>query len=74
MIKKCLLNENKICNDCGQCLLCDLDKNKVCNNCGACLENNNEYSVIRIDNVEDGIDNVYSREDENIYMDWLQKS
>ncbi|NEZ46167.1 hypothetical protein FDF74_02945 [Clostridium niameyense] len=37
-MKKCILNSNKICDNCGECTICDLDRNKKCNNCGKCLE------------------------------------
>lgn len=37
-MKKCILYENKVCNDCGECLGCDLDPNKLCDNCGRCIE------------------------------------
>ena len=29
MEKYCVLQEGKICDDCGQCNMCDLDPNKV---------------------------------------------
>ena len=35
--KKCLLDEDKICDDCGECDRCDLDPNKICDNCCKCL-------------------------------------
>lgn len=37
-MKKCILYENRVCNDCGECLVCDLDPNKLCDNCGKCIE------------------------------------
>ena len=37
-MKKCILYDDRICNDCGECLLCDLDPEKLCNNCGKCIE------------------------------------
>lgn len=37
-MKKCILYDDRICNDCGECLLCDLDPKKLCDNCGKCIE------------------------------------
>ena len=33
MEKYCVLQDGKLCDDCGQCNMCDLDPNKVCDNC-----------------------------------------
>lgn len=37
-MKKCILYDGKVCNDCGECNRCDLDPNKICDNCGKCLQ------------------------------------
>ncbi len=37
-MKMCVLDENKVCDDCGECSRCDLDPNKICDSCGKCLE------------------------------------
>lgn len=37
MMKKCELDEQKECNNCGQCEYCDLDPHKICDNCCKCL-------------------------------------
>lgn len=50
MKKYCTLYENKICDGCGECDICDLDPNKLCNNCGKCLEDY-DYSGIQIDDL-----------------------
>ena len=36
-MKKCVLYDDKICDNCGECMRCDLDPNKLCDNCGKCL-------------------------------------
>jgi len=36
--KKCILDEEKICDNCCSCFVCDLDPNKICDNCAKCLE------------------------------------
>jgi hypothetical protein len=41
ILKECVLEPGKECNDCGNCDfcdLCDLDPLKVCNDCCRCLE------------------------------------
>jgi len=35
--KKCILEENKICDDCCECFICELDPTKICDNCAKCL-------------------------------------
>jgi hypothetical protein len=60
-IKNCIFQENKICDDCGDCNTCDLDQSKICNDCGKCLGGEKEYAskaveideIIEDDNVED---------------------
>ena len=51
MDKYCLLDENKICNDCGECDKCDLDKNKICDNCGKCIGLDAHSRAIEIEDV-----------------------
>ncbi|MGH4137137.1 hypothetical protein [Clostridium sp.] len=65
MSKNCIFNDRKICNDCGECEVCELDPNKKCNNCGKCLElEGYDVKAINIDEVfEDeameGLDNNF---------------
>lgn len=35
---ECVIYDNKICDGCGECMMCDLDPTKKCDNCGKCLE------------------------------------
>ena len=51
MSEKCILNENKICNDCGECDKCDLDPGKVCDNCGKCIGLDADSRAIEIEDV-----------------------
>ena len=51
MEKKCVLDESKLCNDCGECQRCDLDPNKICDNCMKCIHSGADYSAIEIDEV-----------------------
>lgn len=44
----CVLDEEKVCDGCGECEMCDLDPKKVCDNCGKCL-NIRDDAVIKID-------------------------
>jgi len=48
--KKCILYDNKICDHCRECEMCDLDPNKVCDNCERCLHMSDEdYNMLEID-------------------------
>lgn len=35
--KACILDENKLCDNCCECFVCDLDPTKNCDNCAQCL-------------------------------------
>ena len=35
--QECVLYD-RICTECGECMMCDLDPTKKCDNCGKCLE------------------------------------
>ena len=35
MPKYCVLEDDKLCTNCGRCNMCDLDPEKVCYNCMA---------------------------------------
>lgn len=50
-MRKCVLDEDKTCIECGECNLCDLDKNKICDNCCKCIESDKEYEEIKIDKI-----------------------
>jgi len=46
----CVLNEDKLCNGCQECLMCDLNSAKICDNCCSCLEpNTKDYETILVD-------------------------
>ena len=49
--KKCLLDENKNCVECGECTRCDLDPDKLCDNCMKCLQTGADYTAIEIDEI-----------------------
>ena len=48
-----MLDETKICDDCGECNMCDLDPNKICDNCMECLKTGADYNAIEIDEIID---------------------
>lgn len=50
-VKMCLLDENKICDECGECTRCDLDPNKLCDNCMKCVRTGADYTAIEIDEI-----------------------
>lgn len=47
-MKHCVLDENKLCTDCGDCNRCDLDLNKICDNCCKCLETDKLFSSVPV--------------------------
>lgn len=69
-MKQCLLDEQKRCDDCGECDRCDLDPNKLCDNCCKCLDNTEEeYAEIEVrdvvlDNTEAYLSELYRDEDD----------
>jgi len=46
--KSCVIYDNKICDDCGDCNFCDINPDKICDNCGKCLPQY-DYNTIEID-------------------------
>lgn len=51
MENKCILDETKICTDCGECDKCDLESDKLCNNCGKCIGLDADSRAIEIEDV-----------------------
>ncbi len=51
MNEKCVLDVNKICNNCGECDECDLTPGKKCDNCGKCIGFDADSRAIQIENV-----------------------
>ena len=51
-MKECVLHDNKICNNCGECDRCDLNPLKICDNCGKCLESEYDYNAVKITSIE----------------------
>ncbi len=54
MMKYCVLNEMKICDECGECNRCDLDPDKICDNCCKCLDSDSgkaDYAQIDVSDV-----------------------
>ncbi|TEB06875.1 hypothetical protein Psch_00408 [Pelotomaculum schinkii] len=47
---KCILEEDKICDNCCECFVCDLDPGKICDNCAKCLKIP-DYKAIIIDDI-----------------------
>ena len=59
-MKKCVLYDDKICDNCGECMRCDLDPNKLCDNCGKCLKKNDDEFLSIVVHAED----IEEKEDE----------
>lgn len=51
MSNKCILDETKICSDCGECDKCDLEPDKLCDNCGKCIGLDADSRAIEIEDV-----------------------
>lgn len=46
----CVLDDEKECDGCLECEVCDLDRSKICDNCGKCLEIK-DFASIKIDKI-----------------------
>lgn len=51
MRNMCMLEENKICDNCLECNTCDLDPKKMCDNCAKCIDNGAHFRAIEIDDI-----------------------
>lgn len=51
LIKYCMLEDNKICDNCCECNICDLDNKKACDNCAKCIDTDVYYRKIEIDEI-----------------------
>ena len=72
MPKYCVLDEEKICDDCGECSVCDLDPNKICDNCMKCLQTGADYNAIEVDEIIE--DAAGSDEYERLRQDLMDTS
>ncbi|KPU44837.1 hypothetical protein OXPF_13120 [Oxobacter pfennigii] len=48
----CIIYDNKICDECGDCNFCDINPDKICDNCGNCIQDY-DYNGIQIDELAD---------------------
>lgn len=48
--KMCILDENKVCDNCCECFVCDLDPSKICDNCAKCLDMA-DYNAVEISDI-----------------------
>ena len=69
-MKHCVLQADKICNDCGACdERCELDPSKICDNCFRCLDGDDRaFAQIPIAGVYLGDDFV-----PDLYDDWTEE-
>jgi hypothetical protein len=44
--KRCVLDESKLCDGCGECDRCDLDPEKICDNCMKCVLSGADYMSV----------------------------
>ena len=70
MNKICIFNEEKLCDECGDCTRCDLDSSKICNNCGKCLQMEGyDLKAIKIDDIIDDTDEAKLVQKEGLVED-----
>lgn len=50
-MKKCVLDVEKFCDDCQECMRCDMEPGKLCDNCGKCIKDSSDYKEILIDEI-----------------------
>ena len=46
-----MLEDDKLCDDCCECNICDLDKKKLCDNCAKCIGADADNSTIKNDDI-----------------------
>ena len=51
MKENCILEENKVCTNCGECDRCDMDSSKLCDNCGKCIGLDADSRAIEIEDI-----------------------
>jgi hypothetical protein len=52
IVKTCIFNNSKTCNNCGECDVCEYNKEKICDNCSKCLQlEGYDVKAIKIDEV-----------------------
>ena len=47
-VKMCILEDDKVCDGCGECDRCDLDPEKICDNCMKCMGEAVDFRAITI--------------------------
>jgi len=47
-VKMCMLEDDKVCDGCGECDRCDLDPEKICDNCMKCMGEAVDFRAITI--------------------------
>ena len=64
-LKNCIFTDNKICDNCGDCDICDLDPLKVCDNCGKCIGEDGDFASKAV-----AIDEIIEEEFEESELDF----
>lgn len=65
-MKYCVLEEGKVCTDCGECDVCDLDPNKICDNCCKCIESGKkDFSELKLSDFYANINGKWDGEDDD---------
>lgn len=51
VIKFCMLEDQKVCDNCLECNVCDINPKKICDNCAKCIDSEVDYKIIEIDEI-----------------------
>lgn len=51
-VKMCMLEDDKVCDGCGECDRCDLDPEKICDNCMKCMGEAVDFRAITITGIK----------------------
>lgn len=61
-MKKCVIDDTKVCTECGDCDRCDLDPNKICDNCCKCLDSDEPFLNVPVADIVTEQANDYLKE------------
>ena len=63
--RRCVLDEERPCSNCGECDLCDLDPMKICDNCMKCITSGADYLAVEVDEILEEESRLSEYEDED---------
>lgn len=67
--RKCVLQDENECVECGKCDVCDIDPNKICDNCCKCLEEpDTDYAVIEVSDIPEPTEDMKRKLQETLQV------